>query len=215
MRNFSKQEPAGAEVQKALTAAVSKSPEDTAFLKLVRSKTSVDADGGQALCVAVEHTLQEHVELLLEMKPNATTLENAFLKAQALHHQEYQILYCRMLLEAGVQPESINKTLVKAISARRTGLMSLLLQYGASADFNRGSPISAAVETEDAKILELLLANCAQKPTPKCTAAGFDTALNMGNWASMQAILELLLVAGVPHGILDDTLVKKSMQRGV
>lgn len=55
----------GAAVQKALIVSVTNSPEDTALLKLVKSKTSINDDEGQVLCVAIEHSLREHITLLL------------------------------------------------------------------------------------------------------------------------------------------------------
>jgi hypothetical protein len=56
-------------------------PQSLDLLKLIMPHASVDYRDGSAVCLAITKMLQDHVSLLLAMKPNSTTFENAFVAA--------------------------------------------------------------------------------------------------------------------------------------
>jgi ankyrin repeat protein len=197
----------GTVVNKALIVAVQQQPQNTEFLRLVMPSASVDYDGGHALCVAIKNMLREHVLLLLNMKPSEATFQNSFAAAMDLGTEKMQAEYCKMLLQARPQGNSVSTALVKSVERQNESISELLLQNGASVDFDSGSSVMAALRYKNAKILKLLVGDRDRKPSITTLTSAFEAILATVDASQNQELLRIILDAGVRRNSLDIALL--------
>jgi hypothetical protein len=196
-------------VNEALSVAVS-DESNTSFLKIVIPNADVDHNGGHALSLAIKRCLPDHVSLLLDEKPNESSLNNAFDAAMSLSEAADQLKYCRMLLEAAAPETSASLALLKAVRAGRDDLCRLMLQYNASSDFKGGACLVTAVNEKNAKILTSLVEVSNPKPSKTSLEAAFKTALEVTDEQCQLELVQILLDAGVKGGPLHAALITQA-----
>ncbi|KAF4625271.1 hypothetical protein G7Y89_g12898 [Cudoniella acicularis] len=189
----------GEEVHKALIAAVAQQPQNPEFLKLVMPNASVNYDGGKALCLAISRMLREHVSLLLEMGPNESTYEGAFVAVIALQDNGRQLEFCQILLQSRPQGDSANAALVKAVQSGNENVARLLLQHGASVDYENGASMVAAVISKNVRMLKLLIGTCKQTPSSETLTLAFEAALPVTQVTVKQELLKTILDVESSH----------------
>jgi hypothetical protein len=171
----------GDEVNEALTVAATEEVNDNSFLKLILPKADVNYKDGYALSLAIKNSLPQHVHLFLEKRPNSTAFDNAFTSAINHRQNSEQLRYCRMLLEASPAGDSAPAALVKAVHAGKNDLCNLMLQYNASANFDGGSAVVAAVKTQNMELLTSLVQNSDSPLSEESLEAAFEAALAVDN----------------------------------
>jgi hypothetical protein len=129
---------AGDAVNEAIVVVVGEQSDDLDIFQLLIPNGSVDYGGGRALCLAIKHRLRKHVSLLLQKKPQAETFQNAFKEALALDDEGLQLVFCRMLLQAGPEEEFTcspikyaEKGLCHECQSQHPRLLELLMYYQA------------------------------------------------------------------------------------
>jgi hypothetical protein len=134
----------GNEVNEALVRAVDQKSENTELLQLLIPNASVDYGGGRALCLAVKHKLRRHVSLLLQRKLRVATFQNAFKEALAVDDERLQLVFCRMLLQAGPEDDNTyspieyaEERLCRDCQTRHPRLLELLMYYQAKDQYRK------------------------------------------------------------------------------
>ncbi|KAH8676507.1 hypothetical protein BGZ60DRAFT_525953 [Tricladium varicosporioides] len=200
----------GSEVNRGLFIAVTSEYQNIEFLKLILLNASVDSENGQALCLAVENERMEHLQLMLEKRPNQTTFDGAFAAAIRLRNSRDGLKYCRILLGAGAPHESCSKALVYVAKAQRDELCRVFLEKGASPDFDQGAAVTAAVSSENIGILEMLVGGEYQRPQCNSLVAAFEVVRLMASSRPKKIkMLRILLDAGLKGQSLDNGLVEE------
>jgi hypothetical protein len=111
------------------------------------------------------------------------------------------------LLEAGPEGDVASKALVTAVLSQKPDISRLFLRHGASADFDGGASILAAVTSKNAGILKHLVGNPHHKQLFAIITAVFEATLTLKNRSSKQDILEIILAARVRKDSLNKALV--------
>jgi ankyrin repeat protein len=200
----------GTEVNKGLFIAITSEHQNISFLKLILLNASIDYENGRALCLAVEKEYMEHLQLMLEKRPNQTTFDGAFSAAIRLRNSRDGLKYCRILLGAGAPHESCSKALVYVAKAQRDELCRVFLEKGASPDFDQGAAVTAAVSSENIGILEMLVGGEYQKPHCNSLIAAFEVVRAMApSRPKKSRMLRILLDAGLRGPSLDNALVEE------
>jgi ankyrin repeat protein len=197
----------GDEVHKALVAAVATTTPNLDLLKLIIPHASIDFEDGRALCLAIQKLLQQHVLLLLKMKPNSVSFSNGFSAARSLRDVQMELRFHKLLLAAGPEERVVSQTLLNAVEDQKTEVSRLLLKHGASTDFENGSSVVTAVTSTNALILKLLLGNSIRKPSVATVTTGFNAALRLRNGSPKQEILDIILNTGVKRDSRNNALL--------
>lgn len=150
----------GAVVSDALVAAAADA--DTAFGKvLMDNGATVDHNGGQAVVEACRAGAVDVVRMLLSTKAAVKdeTLAKGFQAATEVGDLKERAKVFRLLLERGAQGVEVDEQLVSAARFGDDGmdLVRLLLEYGASPDFNTGEAVWTATRSAFLGSLEMML----------------------------------------------------------
>jgi hypothetical protein len=198
----------GIEVDKALIIAVAERFESLELLKIVLPHANVNYDGGRALCIAIQQMLQEHVASIVAKGPNSTTCQNAFKAALSLKDERSQLKYCEILLNANPDHETRGAALLMAVMAQQLKTALLLIQCGASVDFDNGAVLRSAVVSTNSPMLQLLLQDSSRKPSPDTLNSVLGVCLDLQNGPTKQELLEIILRAGVRTEFLSKALAE-------
>jgi hypothetical protein len=198
----------GVEVDKALGVAVAEKSESLELLGIILTKANVNFDGGRALSIAVQRTLQDHVGLIVARGLDSTTFQNAFGAAFSLKDERSRLKYSQVLLEANPDAETKDIALLMAVAAQHFKTVLLLLRSGASIDFDNGAALRSTVASANPQILQSLLQDCSKKPFPDTLKAVLEACLDLMKGARKQELLELILRAGVRVEFLSHALVE-------
>ncbi|KAF2799768.1 hypothetical protein K505DRAFT_370800 [Melanomma pulvis-pyrius CBS 109.77] len=165
----------GLVVDQALVNAAEIGTKGIPLVTLLLSKASVDFENGKALCEAIKIRCFELIQTLVTVKHSLQSLTAAWAEATVIDDDEFQFRTFQILLEVGMEGDSVGRSLVVATTKGSIGLdlCKLLLKYGASVDYNNGEAMVIAVQHSYIDILELLLSGNPSKGslTPALAAA--------------------------------------------
>ena len=203
----------GATVDEALVKSAKEGASSVSLSKLLLTKASVNYENGKALCEAVKVRCFELVEVLATGKPPSgilrpTTLTAVWAEGVILQDNEldFQFKVFQILLQHGMSGEPVNQTLVNAVmkGTPSLALCKLLVQRGASVDFEGGSPLIIAVQKGFVDTLEVLLS--VQPAKPSLTQA--LRAARKLNGEEQLAMVSRILAAGVDKEVRDSGLLE-------
>ena len=128
---------------------------------LVGSGAHVDHQEGQAVVEASRAGSRDVLEMLLQNQAtvNPATMERAFRAATEVSDPKKRHGILRVLLEKGVRGEAVDQQLVIAARDGEEGLalVRLLLEFGASTDYNSGEAVWTSTRNSFLHGLELML----------------------------------------------------------
>lgn len=203
---------AGNVVSEALLAAAG-SGDLTLGSILLNHGASVDHQEGQSVIEACRAGSSDVLKMLLSTKAivNTETLERGFQAATEVGDLKQRADVFRMLLDKGVSGPVVDAQLV---SAARFGddaadLVGLLLQYGASTDFNGGEAVYNATRCAFLGILKMMLCvspadGKQQKPSPDTLVRALKASSKLSG-APRYQVMRWLFIAGLP--VSDDVHV--------
>ncbi|KAH8595954.1 hypothetical protein B0O99DRAFT_594245 [Bisporella sp. PMI_857] len=183
----------GARVDKALATALIEKADDLTFFKLILSYSDIDYENGLVVRLAVTHCLPRQLSLILAQGPKRPTFDNAFTAAMAHRESENQLKYTRILLEAPAPRKSASKAM-----------------YNASADYDEGAAMKAAVNIQSIEILHSIISKTKQPLAKPTLEAGFRASLAVTSEQKRLQILKIILEAGLKGTVIDDELISQS-----
>lgn len=203
---------AGNVVSDALLAAAGSG--DLTFGNLLLDHgASVDHQEGQSVVAACRAGSSEVLKMLLSTKAevNMETMERGFQAATEVGDLKQRADVFRMLLDKGVSGPAVDSQLVSAarFGDDATDLVGLLLQYGASTDYNGGEAIYNATRCAFLGILKMMLCVSSpggkqQKPSPETLTRALKASSKLSG-APRYQVMEWLFTVGLP--ISDDVHV--------
>lgn len=132
----------------------------------VQLLTKLDSGYLSPLEVAVEREADESVKFLLEKNSDteiAGRLLSKFLKSKRIHcieSKEKSSRIVKLLLNQGIDPDTINQSLLQAADERWPFIVELLLQYGGNPNIQDGwgfTPFTRAVLRQSYESIRLLI----------------------------------------------------------
>ncbi len=206
----------GVAVSDALVAAASDRDLALAAL-LLQHGASIEHKEGEAIDEACRTAQVDVLRTLLESPAaaGAATLERAFKTAGEIGSFSKRRDILRLLLERGVHGKAVDTQLVSEARHGDDGieLIRLLLEFGASPDFNSGEAVWISTRTKATNILRLMLGLAGltgkqQKPSQATMKRAMKASARLSN-RSKYGVIELLFKAGLETSELDHiTLVK-------
>lgn len=194
------------EANDALVYAIAAYPKDFALINTLVVKA--DTKDGEALMQAVRRGNPVLVELILmrSKKHYKERLNESFTQAVKIQSQEDRKSICKLLLEAGASGHVVSDALLAAAGTGDLAFGSLLLDHGASVDYQEGQSVVEACRAGSYDILKMLLSTKAviKKETLE---QGFQGATEVGDLKQRAGIFRLLLEKGVTGSVVDAQLV--------
>ena len=192
-----------------LLRATNATPRDMEWIaQLLDYGAPVDFDqGAVVISAAAKQPDETLLSLLITKRPAPMTLEDAFVAAGKLPQLSLKVSMYRILLEAGVSGESVDKALVAAAESdtQDLELSKSLLEYRASVDYNTGEAILTAIRQGHVTLLTLLVAH---SPSETTLSAAFDSAMRIENVSLQEKVYSLVLNAGFRGKQRDEALVQ-------
>ncbi|RYP70428.1 hypothetical protein DL771_005469 [Monosporascus sp. 5C6A] len=196
---------AGDIVSNALLAAAADG--DLEFGKmLVHNGANAEHKGGQAVVEACRSGAADVLKMLLagDGKVGQQTLQRGFQAATEVGDLKKRAEIFNLLLRMGVAGEVVDAQLVSAVRFGDSGedLLKLLLEYGASPDYNAGEAVDKAARSAFLGSLEVLLGivdvgGCQQKPSSSTLARAIDACWDLSRDTRF-IVMEWIFGAGKP-----------------
>ena len=192
-----------------LVKAVGAEPCDMpALQQLLEFNTSVNHERGRPIDLAVRNANLDLLSVLLQRGPSARTLDGALGAAMGLQDAAKQPKVLRQILEAGASGQSVNEALIAAAGRGAFGvaLCDLLLEFGASADYDNGAAVLRVIQREP--FTESILRSIMdQKPSRRTISIALKASVILSDQATRYLIMSICLSStdkGVPN--MDDLL---------
>jgi len=195
------------ETNRALIYAISAHPTDNLLIGLLASHAN--STSGEALALAIKKENTSFATLLLEKatrKYSAAVLQSAFQEATKIKNQDKRVDICRLLLKQGVSGQIVSESLLAAASDGDLTLGAVLLEYGASVEFQEGQAVVEACSAGAPDVLGMLLAGKAEVK-PQTITKGFQAATQVGDLKKRAEVFRLLLERGVNAEAVDAQLI--------
>jgi ankyrin repeat protein len=170
---------------------------------LLQSGADINANGGQALHIAIHAANEPITDLLFNAKPSAQALKGAMPYAVHIKSPMDRLAFTKRLLDAGTMPQEVNRALVYVVQAYPEDV-ALLKTLAEKADVSDPEALLLAIDKEDADLVELLL-QYTKHPT-----TAIDDSLNrcmkLQNRTSRLEICRLLLRASPSNEVISSAL---------
>ena len=141
---------------------------------MVEHGARIDHSNARAITFAVSTPLD--LGILIDMMTGkvASTIVAALIPFAMNHQQQERLPILQVLLENGARGTSVDAALVNAVSkgGKEQATVDLLLEYGASVDYNWAEAVKVAALAGSCSVLECLLS---KKPNPE----HFDEAIKL------------------------------------
>ncbi|KAK3400236.1 hypothetical protein B0T20DRAFT_180363 [Sordaria brevicollis] len=189
------------EVQTTLQA-----PLDTRNYGAVEVLLSAGADvnyhRAAAFCTAVKAPSAPLTDQMLRLKPTPESLAEALKYALNIVIPNDRLDFTRKLVEAGAPASEVNRALNYALQTHASDyqLFELLATYADSTD---GTALGRAVDKQDARAVELILAKSSRKYPPAVLNTAFATAIKLKD----PEICASLLKRGVSGSDISSALI--------
>ena len=199
----------GPDVDQALHDAIVQNPMDKAMILPLLTKANVDYRGGQALIMAVRCSTRDIVAAVIDMGKPGPQSRLAALSAvlePATKDREAKLI---LLLQAGIDPEGLNKALVQEISNEPNGsigVIKMLLDFKASCNYNGGRALELAIIARDSKLLELLVTS---KPDRYILGSMLPVAMHNVDSATKHTSMAILLRGGAKGEQISSALIQE------
>ncbi|KAH8895989.1 ankyrin [Thozetella sp. PMI_491] len=198
-----------APLDRELIAAVPKGPAALSLCELLLSYgANVETNEGLPLNAAVNTQNLAVLNLLLQKKPSASALGSAAQSAWLLP-RDTRMEVAQALLAHGLEQTSLDRGLLATATERPpyTPLVKLLLDHGASPEFNQGEAVLRAAEGGDRELLALLLPRVA---SPECLTNALGVVLDHSDWQtpSNLSLVSDLLTHGARGPWIDFSFVE-------
>ena len=140
----------------------------TAMNDIERRYASVDFEDGRALYLAIQKLLQQHVLLLLKMKPNSVSFSNGFLAARSLRGVQMEHRFHKLLLGNSIRKPSVT-TVTSGFNAAhglRNGspkqeILDIILNTGVKRDSGNNALLNfVKSDNPDCSTISTLLTRC-------------------------------------------------------
>lgn len=195
------------EANQALVYAVKAHPDDLPLINTLVSKA--DCSDGEALITSVRTGKPDVVELIIsksKKKFTAPLINGAFAEATRVSDSNARKALCDILLRFGASGPAVSEGLLAIAASSDVDLGRILIQHGASLDYQEGQAIVEACRAGASEVLKMLLSGktAVQKPT---LSRGFQAATEVGDLRERAAIFRLLLDHGVDGEEVDAQLV--------
>lgn len=195
-----------AEANEALVYAIAAYPNDFPLINTLVVKA--DTKDGEALMQAVRRGNPVLVELILlkSKKYHKDRLNESFTQAVRIQNKEQRKSICELLLNAGASGAAVSEALMSAAGAGDLTFGTMLLDHGASVDYQEGQSVVEACRAGSSDILKMLLSTKAtiKKETLE---QGFQAATEVGDLKQRAGVFRLLLDKGVSGPVVDAQLV--------
>lgn len=194
------------DVNEALNFAIKKYPAD---LDLINALViNADTSDGSALSEAVKGENAVLLELILTRSKHhaVASLNNSFQQASTIQDQNLRKSMCELLLKAGAKGTVVSEALLAAASSGDLSLGTMLLNHGASVDYQEGQAVVEACRSGSPEVLHMLLSSKAQVKNGTLER-GFQAATEIRELKQRAGVLRLLLEAGVSGEVVDAQLV--------
>ncbi|KAF7512128.1 hypothetical protein GJ744_002290 [Endocarpon pusillum] len=199
----------GAPVAETLIEAVRHSHGLHIVALLLRKGADVNYLNGKAIEEALK--LKDVAVLMLLCQEGQLTRQSlARLVPEGLNPQSYDPAKARSLVKCSVNyPEILSLALMNEVQAHgaRQEMVELLLQCGASLDFNDGAVLRSAVCSGDLETTRLLLST---KPGKSALSPAFKVAAELPERSKRYEMMRVLLQLGVSGIGQDEALVEES-----
>jgi hypothetical protein len=145
-------------IDEALLASASTGKDGVELTLALLKQSSVNYQNGKALCNAIKSCSLEQMQALMVSGPSESTLEAAWVEANALKNDEFQYQAFQILLAAGVDKRLKDTSLITAATRGNQGIQvcTLLLQHQASPDYLNGACVVSAAKGLHLETLNLL-----------------------------------------------------------
>jgi ankyrin repeat protein len=182
---------------------------------LVTHGANVNYRNAAALRKAVQDQRIDIVLVIMKGKPSAEAVSSVFYDAFSINSvitPADRNFLMELLLCGGAQGDCVDETLVRVVRVSERSLSSLLIQYGASLDYNQAESLRIAVRAGDLSLVRILLQGCLR---PEYVIDQFDEIGRPFVKDQTHEIMSMLLskaqgAAGMP---LDKALVISVEQR--
>ncbi|RYO75600.1 hypothetical protein DL766_009698 [Monosporascus sp. MC13-8B] len=173
---------------------------------LVQNGANAEHKGGQAVVEACRSGAADVLKMLLagDKKVGQQTLQRGFQAATEVGDLEKRAKIFKLLLQMGVAGEVVDAQLVSAVRFGGSGedLLKLLLEYGASPDYNAGEAVDKATRSAFLGSLEMLLGivdvgGCQRKPSHSTLARAIDACWDLIRDTRF-TVMEWVFEAGKP-----------------
>jgi ankyrin repeat protein len=189
-------------VQDELLEAVLK--HQMSLLKLfIYHGTSPDRNDAEGLRLAVISGQTELVEILLEGAVPETSTSRALDEANGLEDTDIYEEIVKALIEKGVSQTSLSKCLANAVDKGSSSLAPLLIEKGATLDYDNARCVRTALKRHDFSLFGTLLEGSCQ---PSILAQAIPDAMKIQPSSERLDIMTRLLAKGVSGKELDIAL---------
>ncbi|KAL4876394.1 hypothetical protein BJY04DRAFT_200137 [Aspergillus karnatakaensis] len=173
---------------------------------LLEAGADVNHNQGRILIDAIELDLFGCFKLFLSCHPSFESLELAFEKALVNAFRSAHLRYIQELLVIGVPQETMDAALLRTTEqGQNEDMVLLLLQHGASINYQEGACVRKAIAKHDLVLLVHLLQH---DPTEVTLNSGFALAMTVPDMRVKYESYRLLMQAGsVSQRLLDEALV--------
>ncbi|KJZ77805.1 hypothetical protein HIM_02982 [Hirsutella minnesotensis 3608] len=190
--------------------SVAKGAGDAASLSTMKRVLASGADPNQfkaaALCHAVISSKTHIVDMLLDgrVPPTASALAAALPHALRIPEPMERLTLTKTLVQAGADPQEVNRALLHAISTYPTD-SSLLGALAAGADISDGEAVILSASKESSDAMDILLSRCHVSVDVRSMALA--KAMTSKNLVARGEMCQSLLAAGVTTEAASDALL--------
>ncbi|KAI2628343.1 hypothetical protein GGS21DRAFT_527530 [Xylaria nigripes] len=193
------------EVNRALSFAVQKHPDDIPLVKALLARA--DASDGSALIEAIRSGKQDIIEIILAEKGFAAgVLNTGFTEAMKIKDKRIRRSACKSLLKAGASGEAVSDALIATASDGDLELGTILVQNGGSIEHKNGRALVEACKSGAVSVVVMLL-EANTKVSQKILENSFQGATQVSNLKKRAEIFRLLLQIGASGEAIDIQLV--------
>jgi hypothetical protein len=199
----------GTVVDEALLVSAGSGKYGVELTSALLKQSSVDYENGKALCVAINTCCLGQMQALMVGQPSRSTLAAAWAEADGLQDDKFRYQAFQILLAAGVEDSLPSGSLITAATRGKRGLQvcELLLQHGASPDYENGACVVSAAKGLHLDTLSLLAGSVT---SASVFTTAFDAMSDGEGWLAPRGleVVHFLLESGASGPGVDKAFCK-------
>jgi ankyrin repeat protein len=168
------------------------------YVRLFASRGARQQALNDALGIALSNNSRPIIEQLLRYGADPNDHSQAFQSAVGVNDIELVSLILQACSSKALNSNQLHPALLTAIQMRSYHMAALLLAHGANPGHLSGQPLVTAIQSQDLRMLSLILVGCSEIISSELLAIATSVACELQDISLKVSCLELLLCAGAP-----------------